>query len=263
MKNISTLPHSWLLIALCCILSIPCSATETPSSGEGTFALFFNYLSNSDLPDCPRTGLRRCIIGTLKHNRSIQLLSSKNSSSCIAHAIKSFPSNWDTGSFPLTQIDLTACSGFTFDLAAMANNEVAYERLSSLQAPSVPTKKAIDVHIRQQANGFKPTSDEHQFALSAAKPELFQLPNMGSNSYIAVYQNAATPGDQVHFLYSNGRVKLIHSAATIKSIFSFGGKYFIHYSFTCRVGCGYHGDIVIKFSNDGFERVMFDTSTSS
>lgn len=251
------------MITLWCVLAVPCIAGVIPSSGKGKFALYFNYFSNRDLPDCPRTGVRRCIIGTLKADQSIQLLSSKDSSSCIAHAIKSFPSNWDTGSFPLTQIELKACPRFTFDLAAMTSNEVTYERLTSLPVPSASKTREIDEHIRRQANGFKPTSFEHQFSLSSAKPEVFQLPNTGRNSYVAVYQNAVTPGDQVHFLYSNGGVKLIHSAASIKSIFSYGDKSIIHYSFTCRAGCGYHGDIVIEFSSDSFKEVMFDDSTSS
>ncbi len=208
-----------IIITLWCALSAPCIAAEKPGSGEGKFALFFNYLSNSDLPDCSRTGVRRCVIGTLQPSQSIQLLSSKNSSSCIAHAIKSFPSNWDTGSFPLTQIDLASCPDFIFDLAAVTNNKAAYERLGKFPTSSAAKAREIDVRIRRQSNGLKPTSVEHQFALSSAKPEVFQLPTMEKNSYVTVYQNAVTPGDQVHFLYSNGRVKLIHSAATIKSIF--------------------------------------------
>ncbi|MBI4937173.1 MAG: hypothetical protein HY846_02980 [Nitrosomonadales bacterium] len=252
-----------IIIALWSILSVPCLAAEAPSSGEGMFALFFNYTSNQDLPYCPRTGLSRCVLGTLKRGQTIKLLSSKSSSTCLAHAIESFPSNWDSGSFPLTKINLTSCSDFTFDLAALTNGQTVYELLGSFPAPSASKASEIDVHIRLKASGVKPTSDEHQFVLTMEKPELFRLPNMKSDSYIAVYQNSVTPGDQVHFLYSNGQVQLIHSAATIKSIFSLGDNYFIHYSFTCRVGCGYGGDIVIKFSTDSFERVMFDAPTSS
>jgi len=122
----------------------------------------------------------------------------------------------------------------------------AYERIGELPTSSVSKAREIDVRIRRQSIGLKPTSVEHEFALSSAKPEIFQLPAMGKNSYVAVYQNAVTPGDQVHFLYSNGSVKLIHSAATIKSIFSLDGKSYIHYSFTCRAGCGFHGDLIVE-----------------
>lgn len=252
-----------IFMVLCAALSASCSVSGATASGQGMFALFFNYASNDDLPECGRQGVGRCVIGTLKPAQTIQLLSSKGSGTCLVQAKKSFPSNWDSGSFPLTQIDLSACPDFIFDLAVLTDRQIVYEPIDASRAPSASLAKEIDTQIRQSAQGFKPTSDEHQFSLASAIPEFRQLPSMGSGDYIAIYQNAVTPGDQVHFLYSNGKVQLIHSAATIKSIFGIDGKYFIHYSFTCRVGCGYQGDVIFKFSNDAFEMVMLDDSMSS
>jgi hypothetical protein len=62
---------------------------------------------------------------------------------------------------------------------------------------------------------------------------------MERDSYIAVFENSETPGDQAHFLYARRAVKLIHSAASISPVFALGDKYFIHYKFTCRIRCGY------------------------
>ncbi len=246
-------------------LSVSCSVSGTPSSGQGQFAQFFNYQSNEDLPYCSRKGLGRCILGTVKAGQPIQLLSSNSSQTCLARAIKSFPFESDSpsDSFPLTQIDLSLCPNFDFELAVLGDNQLNYMRLEKLPMPSASVAREVDTRIRRDAGGVKPSSAEHQFALAPTTPELFRLPAMGSDQYVAVYQNAMTPGDQVHFLYSNGKVKLIHSAATIASVFSLNGKSFIHYSFTCRVGCGWGGEIVFEFSKDSFEMVMFDDSTST
>ncbi len=252
-----------VVIALWGALSVPCLvAAEAPSSGEGMFAIFFDYMSVRDLSYCPRTGPARCILGTLKPGQKINLLSSNNSRNCLSHAIKSFPYPGESSSFSLTKIDLTSCPDFTFDLAAITTDKSSYKRLGTLPSPSEFKSIEIDDHIRLRANSFKPTSNEHKFALASDKPELFRLPSMRDDSYIVVYQNSLTPGDQVHFLYSKGQVHLGHSAATIKSIFSLGEKYFIHYSFTCRIGCGYQGNVVVNFLTDRFEIVMFDASTS-
>lgn len=229
------------------------------SSGDGRFAVGF------DGGDCPSHGAKRCVLGRLPKNSQWQLLGAKSSTACHVHAVRSFESEWDSGSFPLTFITLKTCPSFTFKLAVKASKLIPYSILSpaSLPAPTDVLRHKIDALIREQAPSIQSSSFQHQLVLSDLPPRIFRFPNMDRETYIVVYENAETLGDQVHFLYTHGTIRLIHSAASISSVFKLGQQYFIHYTFTCRIGCGWWGDLIFKFNKDSFDLELSDASTST
>jgi len=245
------------------IFIAPCSLANTFGSGNRDFAIFFDYSSIEDLSYCPRSGAMRCVLGAIKPNETLYLLSSKNSDVCLAKTEKSFQSEWDSGSFPLTKINLSSCPNQSFEVAFKNKAVPTYKKLAGLPSPSALMADKIDTGIRKKSSSFEPSSPVHQFQLSSEKPRIIRLPNTNKDVYIAIYENSITPGDQVHFFYTTNKIKLIHSASNIKTIFSLNNETYIHYSYTCRIGCGFGGDIIIKFSNSDFKTVLFDASTSS
>lgn len=252
-----------ILITFFIIFITPSSFADSLSSCGGQFSIFFDYIGLKDLSYCPRVGAVRCVLGSISPHEKIYLLSSVNSDICLAKTIQSFESGWDNGSFPLTKINLSRCPNLSFSIALKSKIAPAYKRLENLVSPSVSVASEIDKNIREQSSSFSPSVSEHQFQLSPEMPKIIHLPNMAADVYVVIYQNSITPGDQVHFLYAPNKVKLIHAAASIKNIFALGDVSYIHYSFTCRVGCGYGGNVIVKFSMKDFETVLFDTSTSS
>jgi hypothetical protein len=247
---------------LALLLVIPQAYAEPVSSGKDIFALSFD---GGNWKKCPGSGAVRCVLGKVENKQPLLLLGWKNSTTCLVRTKRSFESEWDSGSFPLTFIDTKACPKFSFILAAKVTPQQPYRLLKAESLPSPPpaTQREIEQTVRRVAPKFEPSNPQHLLALMPAKPVIFRLPSMESDTYIAVFENSETPGDQVHFLYTNGTVKLIHSAASISSIFSLGNEYYVHYSFTCRVGCGFGGDFVVQFSKADFQLKMFDASTST
>lgn len=232
---------------------------EPVSSGAGPFVLKFSY----DVK-CPRSGPIQCVLGAVQSKETLLLLGSQNSATCFASTNHNFESGWDSGSFPLTTIDTKNCPEFRFELAFKSKTKIPYRLLKqeSLQSPPSKIQREIESTIRSSIPNIEPSGSEHPLGLAPVKPKIFRLPSMERDSYIAVFENSETPGDQVHFLYTRGVVELIHPAASISSIFSLGNKYFIHYKFTCRVGCGDGGDFIVQFPQSGFLVEMYDASMS-
>lgn len=237
---------------------------EPASSGVGPFVLRFDY-GGGNWKKCPRSGPVQCVLGAVQSKEPLLLLGSQSSTTCFASTNHNFESDWDSGSFPLTSIDLKDCMGFRFELAFKSRANIPYRLLKheSLRSPPIERQREIETAIRRAIPKIEPSGSEHPLGLAPAKPRIFRLPSMDRDSYIAVFENSEIPGDQVHFQYDRGAVKLIHSAAAISSVFSLGNKYFIHYKFTCRLGCGYWGDLVVQFPKSGFLVEMFDASTST
>jgi hypothetical protein len=257
--NIS--PHK--LILTLALAASPVFA-EPAASGVGSFVLRFGY-DGGNWEKCPRSGPVQCVLGAVQRMDTLLLLGSQSSDTCFASAHHSFESGWDYGSFPLTSIGTKDCSGFRFELAVKSKAKIPYHLLKqvSLESPPSELQREIEASIRGAIPTIKPSGPVHPLGLASAQPKIFRLPSMERDSYIAVFENSETPGDQVHFLYARGAVKLVHSAASISSVFSLGNDYFIHYKFTCRVGCGYWGNFVVQFPQSGFLVKMFDASTST
>lgn len=254
-------PH---MLTLTLALAPPQVLAEPVPSGVGSFVLRFGY-DGGNWEKCPRSGPVQCVLGAVQSKEALLLLGSQSSATCFASTNHSFESGWDSGSFPLTSIDTKGCPEFRFELAVKSKANIPYRLLKqeSLQSPPSEIQREIETTIRSAIPKIEPGGPEHPLGLAPAKPKIFRLPSMERDSHIAVFENSETPGDQVHFLYAHGTVKLIHSAASISTVFSLGNKYFIHYKFTCRVGCGYWGSFVVQFPQSGFLVEMFDASTST
>lgn len=252
----------WLkCLSVALLLAVPRVFAEPVTSGTGEFAVSFDVVEKR----CARSGSGQCVLGKLPSKQPLFLLGSQDSTTCLARAKTSFESQWDSGSFPLTYVDTTPCPKFRFKLAVKAKTDLPYRLLKpeSLPSPTSEVQREIETSIRRAAPKINPSGPEHLLALSAARPLIFRFPSMDRDTYIAVFESSETPGDQAHFLYARGNVKLIHSAASISSVFSLGNRHFIHYTFTCRVGCGYGGDFVVQFPEAGFRVEMFDASGST
>lgn len=236
---------------------------EPVGSEVGSFVLRFGY-DGGKLEKCPRSGPVQCVLGAVQRKETLLLLGSQNSATCFASTNHNFELDWGSDSLPVTTIDTKDCQKFRFELAVKSKVKIPYHLLNqeSLQSPSSEIQREIETTIRSSIPNIEPSGYEHPLGLAPVKPKIFRLPSMERDSYIAVFENSETPGDQVHFLYTHRAVKLIHPAASISSIFSLGNKYFIHYKYTCRVGCGDGGDFIVQFSQSGFLVEMSDASMS-
>jgi hypothetical protein len=251
----------WIPV-LALLWAVPQVFAEPASSGGGAFAVSFDP---ENWRKCPRSGPVRCLLGKVPSNQSWLLLGAQNSATCLVRAKMSFESEWEAGSFALTQIDTKACPSFRFELAVRGVPQRSYQWLKqdTLPTASPQMQRQIERSVRAAVPKIPSSGPEHMLGLTLAKPQIFRFPSMAPNTYIAVFENSNTPGDQVHFLYSPSGVKLVHSAASIVSIFSLGNRHYIHYKFTCRIGCGYVGDLVVQFPENGFRVEMFDAELST
>ncbi|HEX5330194.1 hypothetical protein [Sulfuricurvum sp.] len=251
-----------LLILAFALLALQVFA-EPVGSGVGSFVLRFGY-DGGKLEKCPRSGAIQCVLGAVQSKEALLLLGSQSSATCFASTNHGFELDWGSDSLPVTTIDTKDCPEFRFELAVKSKAKIPYRLLKqeSLQSPPSEIQREIESTIRSTIPTIESSGFEHPLGLAPVKPKIFRFPSMERDSYIAVFENSETPGDQVHFLYTHRTVKLIHPAASISSIFSLGNKYFIHYKFTCRIGCGDGGDFIVQFPQSGFLVEMSDASMS-
>ena len=232
-------------------------AESVPGSSEGVFAV------PSGCRDKNKNN--KCVIGKLPVGTSVFLLGEKRSEICEAKIEKSFPAEFEVGDdFFLSKLNLGRCQNFHFNLAVVKSKPYSYKLIkpSDVRDEAVITK--IDRAIRQQRYSIESNGGiQHPWQLPEDNPKILKLPNQPAETFIVIYKNAAPSGDEIHMLYSSGKIKLIHGAATIKGFFSLNNRYFIHYKFTCQIGCGWRGEFIIEFSGKDFKMVMFDDSGST
>lgn len=207
----------------------------------------------------------KCVVGKLPIGTNVFLLGEERPEICEAKVEKSFPAEFEVGDdFFLSKLNLGRCQNFHFNLAVVKSKLRSYKLIK----PSLVQEKAviakIDGDIRQQQYSIESKGGmQHPWQLPEDNPKILKLPNQPAETFIVIYKNAAPSGDKTHMLYSSGKIKLIHGAATIKGIFSLNNSYFIHYKFTCKIGCGWNGEFIIEFSGKDFKMVMFDDSGST
>ncbi len=243
------------------LLWIACAQAATPPrSAESTFAMRAFVTDGK----CAPSRLTQCVTGRLRKGQEIFLLDHRQSAVCRSRALDSFMSGFQASDdFALTQVDTAACPGMAFNVAVAAPAQPAYRLITAAEIAPRDIAAKIDAAVRAGYRKITPASTEHPSQLSPKAPDIFRLPAQHAGAYIAVYQNEKIPGDQTHVLYANGQLKLIHPSANIRSIFMLDKRAFIHYTFDCKIGCGWRGDIIIEFSGEDFHTLMFDDSGSA
>lgn len=232
-------------------------AENIPGSSEEIFAVI------SGCRDGNKNN--KCVVGKLPVGTNVFLLGEERPEICEAKVERSFPAEFEVGDdFFLSKLNLSRCKNFHFNLAVVKLKPRNYKLLKPFLVKEKAAIAKIDRAIRQQQYSIEANGDrEHPWQLSEDNPKILKLPNQPAETFIVIYKNAAPSGDETYMLYSSGKIKLIHGAATIKGIFSFNNRYFIHYKFTCKIGCGWNGEFIIEFFDKDFKMVMFDDSGST
>lgn len=215
--------------------------------------------------DNPKQPSRRCLIGEIPNGTKVILLGSQGSETCVSAVIESKESiNEVLGTrIPIAVLDPKSCFDFRFSLAHFNSNATgSYRRIYLPEITDGPLVAKVNAAVRAKASLIETRDGEHRTALSDTLPTVYAIPAK-PEVYIAVYQNALIPGDETHVLYANGVVSKIHGAAKIVSVFALGEHTFVHYAFTCNLGCGYRGDFVVEIGDNGFSQVFYDSSWSA
>jgi hypothetical protein len=236
------------------------AAASPPRSAEGAFAVRAFVTDGK----CAASRLTQCVLGRMRKGQELYLLDPRQSAVCRSRTLDTFMAgSLASDDFALTLIDTSACPGMGFGVAVVAPARSDYGLIAAPELAPRDVAAKIEAAIRSGYPGIAPASTEHPSQLAARPPEVFRLPAQAPGTYIAVYNNAKIPGDHTHVLYSNGRLKLIHPAANIRSIFTLDKRTYIHYAFDCKIGCGWRGDIIIEFTGDDFQTLLFDDAGSA
>jgi hypothetical protein len=213
--------------------------------------------------DCQRAGINDCLVGLYTVGASVALLGSESSTTCNAKSIGHYRYVSEVLSVDMTDLDTSACQGFKYALAYKKPDVLQrYQRIELANVRDLSTAKQVDLRVRSQSSAVEQAQGEHRTALAAAAPAVYALP-VGQDVYLAVYENKLIPGDQTHILYVQGTAKRIHGAAELRNAFFLNQRFYLHYHFTCRIGCGYVGDFVVEITSSGFTHVFLDSSWST
>jgi hypothetical protein len=193
------------------------------------------------------------------------LLSSENSNTCVSPVIDSteYLNEGSGQSVPIAILDPKRCPNFKFSLAHVDPNlGGSYKRISLPRVEKEPEIRKVNQAVRANIDSIETRDGAHRTALSQTPPVLYAIPGK-PDVYIAVFQNTLIPGDETHVLYAKGIVSKIHGAANTAAAFTLANRVFVHYTFTCNIGCGYRGDFIVEISERGASVVFFDDSSST
>lgn len=214
---------------------------------------------------CPGSAMRFCLVQEISLNRSVVLLGSEQSATCRTRGTQhlEYPTDGATvRSIITTLLEDHVCPNFKFNIAYLGSDHPTYslEKLDTVADTSIVA--IIDRSARESATEIERQGGEHPAKLPSSAPIVYSVPGL-DEAYIGVYENAAPSGDQIHVLYLRGKLSLIARAARVHSTFRLNDTFFIHYKFSCKIGCGYFGDLIFSITDDGATRVLLDDSWST
>ncbi len=231
-----------------------------PRSGEDLFLV--RYAENTGR--CATSPASACVIGRMPTGMTVYLLDPAKPAICESRVHNVYMAGFQIGDdFPLMHMDTKPCPSFPFQLVINPAGKPSYQPITKPASAAKDVAAKIDKAVRGEIKRIVPPSTEHPVVLSTKPPRVFRLPGQATTTFIGIYENAKIPGDQTHVLYANGRVKLIHPAANIQSMFVLDQRSYIYYAFSCKLGCGWAGNVVVEFSADDLKTVLLDDSGSA
>jgi len=226
---------------------------KEPGSGEGLFAVRSCEPNNA------------FVVGQLPQTTPLYLLGTDASQTCRAFATKITTEDLEAGHhFSFTGLRIGKCPNNSWRLAYIHGEKPPrYKLIKNHSIPSVVESQEVERQIRLRAQDFEKDDGEHPIKLSLGPPRIFSLPSQAKNVYLVSFDNLSGAKDPTFFFFSQGRIELIHGAAKLVSTFTLSDETYGHFQFSCRVGCGWHGDFVVQFSETTFHVVMFEDAGST
>jgi hypothetical protein len=258
-------PNAGLVDGTCATIEQPSQPEEAqlPKSGEGIFAVAHHSCGDSESETAkPKPS---CVVGTLPSDKKAFILGQSSSQTCqskigetiqIDHPIAG-------GHYAVTRIETGQCKNLPFQLVFLGNSRPQYRVFPPSLVRVTNPGPAVLKSLRDQITRLESDVGELRFKLSSNPPLLFRFPSQAQDTFIASFLNTAESEDPTHVFYSKGHAELILGAAELVSVFSLNGRSFVHYKFSCKVGCGFHGNIVVEFSGTTFRFVMVETAGST
>lgn len=215
--------------------------------------------------DCRDGTTDYCAVGRMRPNTKVTLLHRSESKTCETVSISTFIfTNEASGKeIPITRISSAGCEKFPFAVVVRGDDVSEYKYGGLEQVHDSDVIRRIDGDVRRRHQLVEVAEGEHRTALTEKLPRLFRMLDVKQETYIAVFDNKLLPGDETHVFYSRGSVKRIHGAAKLSSAFSINGQPFLHYKFSCSLGCGWRGDFIASIGDANFQIVLFDDSWST
>lgn len=216
--------------------------------------------------DCLKPDQQLCLLQNIPINATVVLLGADRPETCVTKGIDRVEVPREVGrGIVLTVLDNKPCPNFKFTIAYIGVNPSVrdYRPQSLAKVTNLRIVQKIDKAIREHSERFEAQGGEHPTLLPKEDyPAVYAVPGE-DDQYIAIYENAAPARDQIHVLYSKGNVHSIVGAAKMVSAFRMNETLFIHYKFSCHIGCGWMGDFIFAITGRGVERVLFDDSWSA